>query len=173
MTIIQNEVYISSGYTESNMVSRSSGYNLFCISIYSTDIENMLSFYDLRRSQKYNEILKNQIIEQENKINILIDEMNSLKEKDENIRELLNIPSINDDIRKLGIGGRDSIQSFNDLNYLLPNNFDLDKLPKNNAFIERSVNLEKLSYKEIESDPEIWIERIPYPETRFYAKKVL
>ncbi len=29
------------------------------------------------------------------------------------------------------------------------------------------------SFQEIKSDPEIWIERIPYPETRFYTKKVL
>jgi len=132
---------------------------LFCISIYSTDIEKMLSFYDLRRNQKNNKILENQILEQENKISILIDEIESLKEKDENLRKLLKIPSINDDIRKLGVGGADSIQSFNDLNYLLPNEFDLDKLPKNIAFIERSINLEKLSYKEIES---ILDEKIDY-----------
>ena len=37
---------------------------------------------------------------------------------DENLRSLLKLPSIDDDIRKLGTGGSDSIQSFNDLNYL-------------------------------------------------------
>jgi len=125
--------------------------SLFCISFYSTDIKNMLSFYDLRRNQKNNKILEKQIIQQENKIDMLIDEINLLKKKDENIRKLLKIESINDDVRKLGVGGRDSIQSFNDLNYLLPNEFNLDKLPKNLAFIERSINLEKLSYKQIES----------------------
>ena len=37
----------------------------------------MLSFYDLRRNQKNNKILENQILEQENKINILINELES------------------------------------------------------------------------------------------------
>jgi len=121
------------------------------ISFYSTDIKEMLSFYDLRRHQKNNEILENQINKQKNKINFLINEINNLKKKDENIRKLLKIPSINDDIRKLGVGGSDSIKSFNDLNYLLPNEFDLNSLPRDLAFIERSINLEKLSYEEIES----------------------
>ena len=62
---------------------------LFCLSFYSTDIKSMLSFYDLRRNQKNNKILEKQIIQQENKINVLIDEINLLKEKDENIRKLL------------------------------------------------------------------------------------
>ena len=124
---------------------------LISISFYSTDIKNMLSFYDLRRNQKNNKILENQINQQENKINMLIDEINFLKEKDENIRKLLKIPSINDDVRKLGVGGADSLKSFNDLNYLLPSEFNLDKFPKDLAFIERSINLEKLSYKKIES----------------------
>ena len=26
---------------------------------------------------------------------------------------------------------------------------------------------------ELEEDPELWVERIPYPETRLYTKKVL
>ena len=48
---------------------------LISISFYSTDIKNMLSFYDLRRNQKNNKILENQINQQENKINMLIDEI--------------------------------------------------------------------------------------------------
>ncbi|MBI45248.1 MAG: peptidase M23 [Candidatus Marinimicrobia bacterium] len=121
------------------------------ISIYSTEVKDMLSFYDLRRNQKNNRILEQQIKAQQNKIDVLLEEINSLKERDESMRKLLKIPSINDDVRKLGVGGSDSIRSLNDLNYLLPNKFDLDKLPRDLAFIERSINLEKLSYNQIES----------------------
>ena len=121
------------------------------VSVYSTEIKEMLSFYDLRRNQKNNKILEEQIKIQQSKINILLEEVNSLKDRDESMRKLLKIPSINDDVRKLGVGGSDSITSLNDLNYLLPNKFDLDKLPQDLAFIERSINLEKLSYREIES----------------------
>ena len=28
-------------------------------------------------------------------------------------------------------------------------------------------------WAELDSDPELWVERIPYPETRLYTKKVL
>ena len=124
------------------------------VAFYSTDIREVISFSDIRRHQQNNSILEQKIVQQKNQIDQLLKEVISLRNRDENLRRLLKLPSINDDIRKLGIGGGsslDSIKELNDLNYLLPKEFDLDILPKNLDFVERSLNLEKLSYAEIEN----------------------
>lgn len=118
--------------------------------IYSTEIKEAFSFYEILRHQNNNTQLENKIIEQKEKINTLLDEINLLKKRDENLRSLLKLPSIDDDIRKLGTGGSDSIQSFNDLNYLLPGKTNLNSFERDLSFIERSINLEKISYEEIE-----------------------
>ena len=118
--------------------------------IYSTEIKEAFSFYEILRHQNNNTQLENKIIEQKEKINTLLDEINLLKKRDENLRSLLKLPSIDDDIRKLGTGGSDSIQSFNDLNYLLPGKTNLTSFERDLSFIERSINLEKISYQEIE-----------------------
>ena len=121
------------------------------IAFYSTDIRKVISFSEIRRHQQNNSILEQKIIHQNNKIDTLLEEVHSIKNRDENLRKLLKLPPIDDDIRKLGVGGDlDSIARLNDLNYLLPKEFDLDILPKNLDFVERSINLEKLSYQEIE-----------------------
>ena len=119
--------------------------------IYSVEIKEAFSFYEVLRHQNNNTQLENKILEQKNQINDLLNEINLLKKRDENLRSLLKLPSIDDDIRKLGTGGSDSIQSFNDLNYLLPGQTDLESFNKDLSFIARSINLEKISYKEIEN----------------------
>ena len=121
------------------------------IAFYSTDIRKIISFSEVRRHQQNNSVLEQKIIQQDDQIDILLQEIVSLKNRDENLRKLLKLPPIDDDIRKLGVGGSiDSITKLNDLNYLLPQEFDLDIFPKNLDFVKRSVNLEKLSYHEIE-----------------------
>ncbi len=62
------------------------------------------------------------------------------------------MPVINDDVRKLGVGGSSTNKDdkFNELEYLLPKNIDLSELNDNIYFLQRSVNLGKLSYSEIE-----------------------
>ena len=47
-----------------------------------------------------------------------------------NLRKLLKLPLINDDIRKLGVGGsaKDKNEKFNQFDYLLPKDNDLDLL---------------------------------------------
>ena len=118
--------------------------SIIVLSFYSTDLKKIISFYEIRSHQNNNKILQDKINTQKNKIDLLINEINSLKNRDENLRKLLRKPSINEDTRKLGIGGKDTlIKNFNDLNYLLPIKFNLNDLPKNLALVERSINLEK------------------------------
>ena len=127
-------------------------FSFILVAFYSTDIRNIISFSEIRRHQQNNSILEQKIIQQNNQIDILLNDIISIKNRDENLRELLKLPPIDDDIRKLGIGGEsDSTIELNDLNYLLQKKMNLDILPKNIHFVERSINLEKLSYNEIEN----------------------
>ena len=68
-----------------------------------------------------------------------MNEINIIKDSDENLRKLLKMPSIDDDTRRLGIGGIDSIKTLNDLNYLLPKKINLNGFPKDLNFIESDV----------------------------------
>ena len=83
---------------------------------------------------------------------MLLEEIKLLNVRDNNIRKLLKLPEINDDVRKLGVGGSPSNKDdkFNDLEYLLPKSIDLNELNNNISFLQRSINLGKLSYSEIE-----------------------
>tara|TARA_B100000941_G_scaffold56537_1_gene36840 strand:+ start:12121 stop:13056 length:936 start_codon:yes stop_codon:yes gene_type:complete len=118
---------------------------------YSTEIGNILALSEVRKHKQNNSILEQKIKEQDEEIKLLLDNIISIKKRDENLRELLKLPSIDDDIRKLGVGGgNDSIKNLNDLNYLLPSEFDLNLIKKHIDFVERSINLEILSYNEIE-----------------------
>ena len=71
------------------------------------------------------------------------------------MRGLLSLPKIHEDVRKLGIGGADGNESLTitQLEYLLPNESDIDLQEYFNKldFIERSTNLELLSYIEMMS----------------------
>ena len=122
------------------------------ISFYSKDLSSLISFYEIRRHSNNNKELKETILLQKNKIDNLNKELDSIKDRDNNLRKLLKLPLINEDIRKLGIGGsKNFIDDKNYLSYLLPDlNSPIDFNDKLN-FIERSVNLENLSYNQIES----------------------
>ena len=60
------------------------------------------------------------------------------------------MPEIDEDTRKLGTGGIENYKDINDLNYLLPNVINLNKIEDNLDFIKRTINLEVISYNQIE-----------------------
>ena len=94
---------------------------LMSVAFYSSDLGNILSLSEIRKHRQNNSILEQKIKDQDEEIKLLLDNIISIKNRDENLRELLKLPSINDDIRELGVGGgTDSIKNLNDLNYLLP-----------------------------------------------------
>ena len=45
------------------------------------------------------------------KINQLVDAINAIYNRDENLRKLIKLPSIDSDIRKLGVGGGKSTKN--------------------------------------------------------------
>ena len=121
----------------------------FSILLNSKDLKDLLTLKIITHHQKNNSELNDLIAEQQNKINLLIKKIDSLYKKDENLRRLIKLPPIDQDIRKLGIGGKNKNDKYNHLEYLLPENFDIDDLNRKINFIKRGVNLEKISYIDI------------------------
>lgn len=122
------------------------------ILFFSKDFNNFITLKSIQNHQDDNKDLQIIIDKQSNKISLLLDEIELLNIRDNNIRKLLKLPVINDDVRKLGVGGSSTNKDdkFNELEYLLPKNIDLSELNDNIYFLQRSVNLGKLSYSEIE-----------------------
>ncbi len=77
--------------------------------------------------------------------------MDTLKLQEEKFREMVKLPSIHKEIRKLGGGvDRSKIESLNNLEYLIPDNINsLSLIAKNIDHLHRIINLEMLSYNEI------------------------
>jgi len=118
----------------------------------SNDINEFISLKSIQKHKKDNSKLQLVIKNQENKINDLIIEIDDLNKRDDNMRNLLKLPLIDKDIRKLGVGGSNSKNDkLNDLEYLLPEGFNLNDLKNDIEFLLRTVNLEKYSYSEIEN----------------------
>ena len=123
----------------------------FFISLYSTDLSKLISLYEIRKHKKNNIVLEEQVLNQKSTIDDLINELAIIKAKDENLRKLVKLPKIDDDTRKLGIGGDKDNKIFNDLNYLLPTEIEINDIDRNLNFIKRTINLETYSYEQIET----------------------
>ena len=120
------------------------------ISFYSTDINKLLSLKAISKHKSNNADLHQVIKNQEKQIDVLIEQIKNISNRDESLRKLIKLPPINDDIRKLGVGGGSVDDKINNINYLLPIDLEYDFFDKIN-FIKRSINLENLSYSELEN----------------------
>ena len=117
--------------------------------IFSKDLKEIISFKVITQHKK-NNIELNEVIKEQNKtINHLIHSIDSIYKQDESLRRLINLPAIDQDIRKLGVGGTEKKDKFNHLEYLMPNKVDLDEIDKKIDYLKRSINLEKMSYAQI------------------------
>lgn len=125
----------------------------FSIMLFSNDFNDFITMKSIQNHKNDNAELQNVIDNQTTEISLLLEEINNLNIRDNNIRKLLKLPEINNDIRKLGVGGSSNNKNdkFNELEYLLPKNTDLTQLNDNIYFLQRSINLGKLSYSEIEN----------------------
>ena len=86
----------------------------FFVSLYSTDLSKLLSLSEIRKHKQNNIELESEILEQKNKIDLLINELSLIKQRDENLRKLVKLPKIDDDTRKLGTGGIRESKDIND-----------------------------------------------------------
>ena len=123
---------------------------LLTTSFISSDLNDLFSLKAVKYHKKNNEKLQTVIQNQQLEIKELKNQIKSIGERDENLRRLVKLPSIDSDTRKLGVGGTSDNEKLNDINYLLPIDTDLKEIHKDINYIKRSINLEKMSYAEIE-----------------------
>ena len=124
---------------------------LLIVLFFSTDLNKLISLKTIQIHKKNNIELQSVIEIQKHKINELKIEIDNLSKRDDNMRSLLKLPLIDQDIRKLGIGGSSDNDKFNHIEYLLPGKVNLDVISNEIDFLLRTINLEKLSYSEIEN----------------------
>ena len=121
------------------------------IFISSNNINDFISLKSIQKHRKDNADLTKVIIDQQDKINSLMVEIDEINKRDDNMRGLLKLPIIDKDIRKLGVGGSDSNkEDLNSLEYLLPSNMNLNNIKNDIEFLLRTINLENFSYNQIE-----------------------
>ena len=101
-----------------------------------------------------NKQLQKVINSQEGKLRVLYDQLNSIKEQGEVFRKLVKLPPIDDEVRKLGVGGRQVKKHATHLEYLLPGETDLETIHRQINHVNRLLNLEEFSYSEIMKDSE-------------------
>jgi len=112
---------------------------------------------EIENHKKNNELLIDNILIAENRISNIEEKINAIIDYDNQMRDMLSMPRIHEDIRELGIGGPEGIseeQAIEMLDYLLPDEeaVNLQEYFQKLDFIERSTNLEVLSFMEMSSN---------------------
>ena len=121
----------------------------FALLVFSKDVKEIITLNVVAKHKKNNNELNLVINNQQKTIDHLVNSIDSIYKQDENLRRLINLPSIDEDIRKLGVGGSESKDKYNHLDYLVPDEYDLDLMDKKIDYLKRGINLEKLSYSYI------------------------
>ncbi|NQU67798.1 MAG: M23 family metallopeptidase [Candidatus Marinimicrobia bacterium] len=88
---------------------------------------------------------------QEEKINQFVERLDTIISQDKVLRDLIKLPQIHDDIRKVGVGGSTSPEE-SSLEYLLPDSnhqIDLKAFSRTIDYYNRLANLEYMIYDEI------------------------
>ena len=105
---------------------------------------------EIEKHRKNNKVLVQNIEENQKRIENLLDELDEIKKQDDILRRLVKLPPIHDDIRKMGFGGTHNKTETEDVNYLLPENqIDVDAIIDDINYVNRLINLERISYNEI------------------------
>ena len=105
---------------------------------------------EIEKHRKNNQILVQNIEENQKQINDLLNELDEIKKQDDILRKLVKLPPIHEDIRKMGFGGTHNKSEVKDVNYLLPkNHINFDKIENDINYVNRLINLELLSYREL------------------------
>ena len=110
---------------------------------------------NIQNHKENNKTLVTSIEDSKNRISNIEEKLNNIVEHDNNIREMLNLPQIHDDVRALGVGGSAGKEPFENLEYLLPDEgVNLQSYFDKLDYIDRLSNLEVLSYMEMNSNTE-------------------
>ena len=95
-----------------------------------------------------NKKLQKVIQNQEIRLQVLYENLDSVKDQGEVFRKLVKLPPIDNQVRKLGVGGRQVKEHASHLEYLLPETTNLEKMHRELNHLNRLLNLEELSYSE-------------------------
>ncbi|MCD6440492.1 MAG: M23 family metallopeptidase [Candidatus Marinimicrobia bacterium] len=101
------------------------------------------------RLRKNNSKLVGTIYDLKNRIQQMESDIKVLAEKDQALRTYADIPVIDKDIRKLGIGGKYNIQDDEIDKLLIDDDIDVSSLVNDLDRLTREIKLERISYEEI------------------------
>ena len=117
--------------------------------VFSEEFVKWTGSKEIEKHRKNNQLLVKTIEDNQKRIDYLLEQLDGIKLQDNNLRKLVKLPPIHDDIRKMGFGGSQEESKYDDINYLLPVPFNLDLVENVLNYINRLINLEKLSYSEL------------------------
>jgi len=101
------------------------------------------------RLRKNNSKLVGTVYDLKNRIQQMESDIKVLAEKDQALRTYADLPVIDKDIRKLGIGGKYNIQDDEIDKLLIDDNIDISSLVNDLDRLTREIKLERISYEEI------------------------
>ena len=132
-------------------------FNFLLFHFFSDSYVSWRSGNEIQNHKENNKLLVQNIQIAENKIANIEEKINTIVEYDNEMRDMLKMPRIHEDVRALGTGGPNEIsdeQSIEILEYLLPDeeSVNLRDYFQRLDFIERSTNLEILSFMEMSSN---------------------
>ena len=118
--------------------------------MFSDQFVELAGYNEIEKHRKNNKVLVQNIEENQKRIENLLDELDEIKKQDDILRRLVKLPPIHDDIRKMGFGGTHNKTETEDVNYLLPEDqIDVDAIIDDINYVNRLINLERISYNEI------------------------
>jgi murein DD-endopeptidase MepM/ murein hydrolase activator NlpD len=121
----------------------------FVIILGANFLSNLVYQTKLNRLKKNNNRLVSTLYDLNNRIQKMESEISVLIEKDKALRTYVDLPTVDQDIRKLGIGGRLMPKS-DELDQLLPGtDLKVNELTNNLDRLAREIKFERLSYETI------------------------
>lgn len=103
----------------------------------------------IKTLERTNAVLTSRLSEAKSRIDSLNHYVDVIAEKDEELRIVLGLPTLSQDVRDVGIGGADFVYNLNDEVSGFEDNVGLGDQLNRIAKLEREINLEMTSYKEL------------------------
>ena len=129
--------------------------NFLIFSFLADDFTAWKTNQEINSHKKDNIYLVKTINNSKDRISNIEQKLNSIAQNDDNIRDMLKLPKIHEDIRMLGVGGAAAKESFQYLEYLLPeSDLNLQSYFDKLDYLDRLANLEVLSYMEMTANTE-------------------
>ena len=97
---------------------------IFLLSFFSSrQILHWVNKAEIQKHKVDNQLIIDNYEFDKNRIDTLLKQLELIKKQDENLRKLVKLPPIHNDIRKMGFGGvDDQVDDMKELNYLFPEN---------------------------------------------------